>query len=235
MENPSSPMALDESWPQLVLQTTWRCIDGFPDSLSEALLCNYLYDPPDSLFESFLVDPWMVATPSPMVSDEGSTLTTWLRAQALFQQVWNKCMLGGSTDSRRSSVDDYDPPDPLSEEFHNDFPYQWDILETLKRSLYHFRCLKLVAFILQCFQALFTISCTFKFEWPDGRRPPCTTMPWNIWPSLMVLWGVCWMFYSPLPDWEWEKLEASLGNGGLAPGLETDCEYSSGYFLLRLF
>jgi len=23
-------------------------------------------------------------------------------------------------------------------------------------------------------------------------------MPWNIWPALVVLWGVCWMFYSPL-------------------------------------
>jgi hypothetical protein len=36
-------------------------------------------------------------------------------------------------------------------------------------------------------------------EFPNRRRPKCTTMPWNIWPSLVVLWGVCWMFY-PYPD-----------------------------------
>ena len=33
-------------------------------------------------------------------------------------------------------------------------------------------------------------------EWP-GRRPPLsTTWPWLVKPSLMVLWGVCWMFYA---------------------------------------
>lgn len=32
---------------------------------------------------------------------------------------------------------------------------------------------------------------------PGKRRPPCTTMPWTIWPALVVLWGVCWMFYTP--------------------------------------
>jgi hypothetical protein len=25
-------------------------------------------------------------------------------------------------------------------------------------------------------------------------RPPSTTMPWTIWPALVVLWGVFWMF-----------------------------------------
>lgn len=35
-------------------------------------------------------------------------------------------------------------------------------------------------------------------EWPDGRRPLSTTWPWNnVRPSLLVLWGVCWMFYDP--------------------------------------
>ena len=33
-------------------------------------------------------------------------------------------------------------------------------------------------------------------EFPNKLRPPCTTMPWNIRPALVVLWGVCWMFYS---------------------------------------
>ncbi|KAH6995624.1 hypothetical protein BKA56DRAFT_138277 [Ilyonectria sp. MPI-CAGE-AT-0026] len=32
-------------------------------------------------------------------------------------------------------------------------------------------------------------------KFPGGRRYLCTTMPWTIWPALVVLWGVCWMFY----------------------------------------
>lgn len=36
-------------------------------------------------------------------------------------------------------------------------------------------------------------------EWPSGRRPLSTTWPWNIKPSLLVLWGVCWMFYINMP------------------------------------
>lgn len=35
-------------------------------------------------------------------------------------------------------------------------------------------------------------------EWPSGRRPLSTTWPWNIKPSLVILWGVCWMFYGNL-------------------------------------
>ena len=31
-------------------------------------------------------------------------------------------------------------------------------------------------------------------EW-SGQRPLSTTWPWNIRPTLVVLWGVCWMFY----------------------------------------
>jgi hypothetical protein len=48
---------------------------------------------------------------------------------------------------------------------------------------------------LKCLLAslLFTISSTY----PETIRPRCTTMPWTIWPALVVLWGVCWMFYSP--------------------------------------
>ncbi|ERF73909.1 hypothetical protein EPUS_05921 [Endocarpon pusillum Z07020] len=34
-------------------------------------------------------------------------------------------------------------------------------------------------------------------EWPSGQRPLSTTWPWNIRPSLVILWGVCWMFYTP--------------------------------------
>lgn len=53
-------------------------------------------------------------------------------------------------------------------------------------------------------------------EFPKGIRHPCTTMPWTIWPSLVVLWGVCWMFYgSPrkvLDDSE--RPQSGLGQEG---------------------
>jgi hypothetical protein len=33
------------------------------------------------------------------------------------------------------------------------------------------------------------------FEWPSGRHPLNSTWPWaDVKPSLLVLWGVCWMF-----------------------------------------
>ena len=60
-------------------------------------------------------------------------------------------------------------------------------------------------------------------EWPDGRHPLSTTMPWNIRPSLVVLWGVCWMFYdrpvksnTPNPDnlrtaWGWPSNNTQQG------------------------
>lgn len=39
------------------------------------------------------------------------------------------------------------------------------------------------------------LSRLFFFEFPNNLRHLCTTMPWSIWPALVVLWGVCWMFY----------------------------------------
>jgi hypothetical protein len=41
-----------------------------------------------------------------------------------------------------------------------------------------------------------TVSSGFS-EFPNSMRPPCTTMPLTIWPALVVLWGVCWMFVTP--------------------------------------
>ncbi|UPK91283.1 hypothetical protein LCI18_002218 [Fusarium solani-melongenae] len=44
--------------------------------------------------------------------------------------------------------------------------------------------------------AVYTTACLWPYsEFPGCIRPPCTTMPWTIWPALIVLWGVCWMFY----------------------------------------
>jgi len=40
----------------------------------------------------------------------------------------------------------------------------------------------------------FLLSCRKFGGFQNRQRPRCTTMPWNIWPSLVVLWGVCWMF-----------------------------------------
>ena len=33
-------------------------------------------------------------------------------------------------------------------------------------------------------------------EWPNGLHPLNTTWPWNVKTALLVLWGVCWMFYA---------------------------------------
>lgn len=43
-------------------------------------------------------------------------------------------------------------------------------------------------------------------EFPGGIRYLCTTMPWTIWPTLVVLWGVCWMFivWDGAQDGIWE-------------------------------
>jgi hypothetical protein len=43
-------------------------------------------------------------------------------------------------------------------------------------------------------------------EWPSGERPLSTTFPWNIRPSLVVLWGVCWMFF---PQNHYNKISAA--------------------------
>ena len=43
----------------------------------------------------------------------------------------------------------------------------------------------------------FALFFSFFSEFPNNFRHLCTTMPWTIWPALVVLWGVCWMFYGP--------------------------------------
>jgi hypothetical protein len=47
---------------------------------------------------------------------------------------------------------------------------------------------------------------------PGTIRPRCTTMPWSIWPALVVLWGVCWMFIYPGLD---KQAEHDKGLGSL--------------------
>lgn len=40
-------------------------------------------------------------------------------------------------------------------------------------------------------------------EWPNSQPPLNTTWPWNVKPSLVVLWGVCWMFYNDNVNISW--------------------------------
>lgn len=63
-------------------------------------------------------------------------------------------------------------------------------------------------------------------EFPNSLRPPCTTMPWTIWPALVVLWGVCWMFYTPC-DLDWEAGQFEDANPGYQmPSQYSLCSYS---------
>lgn len=55
--------------------------------------------------------------------------------------------------------------------------------------------IRFVQFLEKLFKALMFI-CAFSV-FPNERRPLCKTMPWDMIPSLVVLWGVCWMFYIP--------------------------------------
>ena len=64
------------------------------------------------------------------------------------------------------------------------------IRERLLRFLEH-----LALLLLKIIQ--FLLSYIRSAGFMNRRRPKCTTMPWEIWPSLVVLWGVCWMFYPP--------------------------------------
>lgn len=47
------------------------------------------------------------------------------------------------------------------------------------------------------------------FVFPDNMRHICTTMPWTMSPTLMVLWGVCWMFIIQSRRVEQELLTAA--------------------------
>jgi hypothetical protein len=61
------------------------------------------------------------------------------------------------------------------------------------------RITRFLSFLASIFgKCLDLFLCFNSSEYPNRCRPPCTTMPWNIWPALVVLWGVCWMFYTPL-------------------------------------
>jgi hypothetical protein len=58
------------------------------------------------------------------------------------------------------------------------------------------RFIREVTIRLQMFVVLLFLFCKFSGI-SDNDQPMCITMPWNIRPALIVLWGVCWMFYPP--------------------------------------
>lgn len=62
-----------------------------------------------------------------------------------------------------------------------------------------------ISLILHFLKYLLTclLFCNFSI-FPGTIRPRCTTMPWTIWPALVVLWGVCWMFNPPRSDAQFE-------------------------------
>lgn len=80
-------------------------------------------------------------------------------------------------------------------------------LEHLLRCLQQAACVALISDMLraieadlaswhhQCWQQSRAIFHGWFSEWPNSQRPLNTTWPWNVKPSLVVLWGVCWMFY----------------------------------------
>lgn len=104
-------------------------------------------------------------------------------------KVWLALGLAG-----RDLVTDAAGPAPTEEELKQ------VMLEELRRGF-----LERLDRIIQTLQrwlnlfALF-LSRAFFFEFPNNLRHLCTTMPWSIWPALVVLWGVCWMFYSQEAD-----------------------------------
>ena|SRR5579871_2436517 len=70
---------------------------------------------------------------------------------------------------------------------------------------------------------LFLLYLSFS-EFPNRLRPPCTTMPWTIWPVLVVLWGVCWMFYEEFSR-NWEE-QNELSTAGDTTKLLEDISYT---------
>ena len=77
------------------------------------------------------------------------------------------------------------------------------IRERLLRFLEH-----LALLLLKIIQFLLSYIRSARFM--NRRRPKCTTMPWEIWPSLVVLWGVCWMFYPPALCQNWNRRQPPL-------------------------
>jgi hypothetical protein len=82
----------------------------------------------------------------------------------------------------------------------------FDLLLYLQQQLV--QCRQRLFFLCQIL--LYLLRSVWFAEFPDGIRHLCTTMPWTIWPALVVLWGVCWMFYNPLSSEDVVNLQSTL-------------------------
>ena len=58
-------------------------------------------------------------------------------------------------------------------------------------------------------------------EPPGRRRPPSPSWPWSIKTSLIVLWGVCWMFFDSISFNDPFFFNDSLGNNDCLASNET--------------
>ena len=63
----------------------------------------------------------------------------------------------------------------------------------------------------------FGTKCQGDTRFMKRKKAPCLTMPWTIWPALVVLWGVCWMFYPGQPS---ERRVLRQGSDYLAAELQ---------------
>jgi hypothetical protein len=64
------------------------------------------------------------------------------------------------------------------------------------------------------------------FEWPGGRHPLNSTWPWaDVKPSLLVLWGVCWMFYMRNEHWQYRPQQPPSYMHRPRPPLPCQSEY----------
>jgi hypothetical protein len=82
--------------------------------------------------------------------------------------------------------------------------------------LLQYFCIKLEKILVLWEKVLYLLLYLSFSEFPNRLRPPCTTMPWTIWPVLVVPWGVCWMFYEEL-SWNGET-KASFQRLAVRPG-----------------
>ena len=64
-------------------------------------------------------------------------------------------------------------------------------------------------------------------EWPNGQRPLSTTWPWNVKPSLLVLWGVCWMFYA-FNGYQESNFRTTRNQSGAAQGQDLSGDFRTG-------
>ena len=74
-------------------------------------------------------------------------------------------------------------------------------------------------------------TCTkdsWSAEWPNGQPPLNTTWPWNVRPSLVVLWGVCWMYYDN-ETWKRRQPQQGLNENSWtqqSPSAKLSCKFS---------